>query len=915
MPAGSDLMLLHPDGTEEVLVPGGDGAIADPAVSFDAQWIYYARFHDQRRVALNTQRNDASKAGADLYKINLRTRQTVRLTFQEWTPNTGVDRWGANDFDKKASGPVYLGYGVFNLGPTPIPGGRVMFSSSRNGLLPTKDLTFPNFQLFVMDDDGKNVEEVGFMNLGSALHPAVLSDGRVMFSSYESEGAHDDRLWGLWSIWPDGRNWGPLMSGLSYTQVFHSHAELSNRHIVVTSYYNANNNGFGTFLAFPPEAPPGTPAFGRARPGDPSNPPVHDGVGGARQYFNRYPFSPYGLYSLTRFAHDRDEASSRLADGQFAGKVMHPAGAPENDLLLVWSPGPANHLTRPVRVPYYDAGLYLLRGGKPVDQPSSLVLLKNDPAYNEIWPKPVVPYRAIYGIDEPPDLSRRPSPPSPLLPPDAPFGLVGTSTFYRRDTAPGVGVSRFKNLDPFNTTENDISSNWRWQGAEAGVYSDDDIYAVRILTMETQTHRSYGSPTGQNSGFTSVANERLRIIGEIPLRKVNAAGQPVRDQNGDPDTSFLARIPADTPFTFQTLDRDGLVLNMSQTWHQLRPGETRSDCGGCHAHSQQPTAFEKTAAAKPDYRVPDLTRTTPLISRTGSGSSVVDRPYQPLDVEYYRDIKPILQRSCTQCHSVSGRQEARLALDDETIVDGYDNTYNRLARDKDARFGIPSVLPSRQWRHTNRSRYIREFQARRSLLVWKVFGRRLDGWTNDDFPTESIPGDPKTLPPGAKPNEVDLDFTGGICPPPGSGVPPLTPDEQLTIARWVDLGVPVTSPIPALKGRGWFQDDLRPTLTLSVPAHPDTPTPLKEIRVGAFDYYSGLAPGSLSVKASFPINGKAPGTELGPLFQAGPDSVWSLAVTPPVTVPERATITVSVRDRAGNTTRIDRTISTRTSTR
>ena len=120
--------------------------------------------------------------------------------------------------------------------------------------------------------------------------------------------------------------------------------------------------------------------------------------------------------------------------------------------------------------------------------------------------------------------------------------------------------------------------------------------------MEPTSHRSYGPAEG--SGYFNAANERLRILGEIALRKTDASGRPVRDVNGDPDTSFLARIPADTPFTFQTLDKDGLALNTSQTWHQLRPGEVRNDCGGCHAHSQVPTAFEKTAAARPEYAVP-----------------------------------------------------------------------------------------------------------------------------------------------------------------------------------------------------------------------------------------------------------------------------------------------------------------------
>src|SRR6266436_5878180 len=32
---GADLMLLHPDGSEDLLVKGGDGAVTDPVVSFD----------------------------------------------------------------------------------------------------------------------------------------------------------------------------------------------------------------------------------------------------------------------------------------------------------------------------------------------------------------------------------------------------------------------------------------------------------------------------------------------------------------------------------------------------------------------------------------------------------------------------------------------------------------------------------------------------------------------------------------------------------------------------------------------------------------------------------------------------------------------------------------------------------------
>src|SRR4029077_12682802 len=44
--ADGDLMLLHPDGTEERLVAGGKGSITDPFVSFDGEWVYYVQFED-----------------------------------------------------------------------------------------------------------------------------------------------------------------------------------------------------------------------------------------------------------------------------------------------------------------------------------------------------------------------------------------------------------------------------------------------------------------------------------------------------------------------------------------------------------------------------------------------------------------------------------------------------------------------------------------------------------------------------------------------------------------------------------------------------------------------------------------------------------------------------------------------------
>jgi len=116
------------------------------------------------------------------------------------------------------------------------------------------------------------------------------------------------------------------------------------------------------------------------------------------------------------------------------------------------------------------------------------------------------------------------------LPLGTPYGIVGTSSFYKRESFPGYAVpwsDTFDGLDAFNTSENEQSSNWSWQGSDAGKYSNDDIFAVRIVAMEPNTHRSYGPHSGQH--FVSHANERLRILGipEATIRRIETQRKTV----------------------------------------------------------------------------------------------------------------------------------------------------------------------------------------------------------------------------------------------------------------------------------------------------------------------------------------------------------------------------------------------------
>jgi hypothetical protein len=1015
--AGADLMLLHPDGKEELLVAGGTGSITDPMVSFDGQWVYYVHI---RNLVKHSQWSPP-KEGADIYKIHVPSRKVVRLTNQKFSPNTGAANW-SKDYRTPEPGKSHIETGVFNMGPCPLPGGRIVFTSNRDGFRPARGYPAVCLQLFVMDDRDTdigddetptNLDKIGPMNLAGALHPVVLADGRIMYSTLESQGIRSDILWGIWTINPDGTNWNPLVSAFDpggAPNGFHFQTQLNDGSIVFEQYYNQNNSGFGTYMIMPPSlstelekfygnfdpktgyfyepysrqrAPinfgygvrtfggvDGYAAFGPAFNNDPRNKPWRmgrDDNGNPRMY--RMPFMPTGSISLTPFAMGTEGPADRSIRGDkkspAVGKVTHPSAAPDNHLLTVYSPGPVNH--QYTYLPQLDGGIYLIKKGDVVDEPAQMRLIKNDPEFNESWPRALVPYSRLNGITSAANAKEMIKEPrllpalkndgslSKLLPPGTPYGLVGTSSFYKRESYPNGKVAegtvtatasnpndRWKGLDAFTSHGNGPALNWHNQGAEAGLYTNDDIHAVRILALEPTTDRK-GANAGR--GFHNHARERIRILGEIPLRTftrnsgrvVPGQLEPI-DPDGNPDTSFLAKIPADVPFTFQTIDYRGMVLNMAQTWHQLRPGEKRVDCGGCHAHSQRPTDFNMTRAGKSDDLVWDLTTSTPLVvdkSRdeskkrwdVGGRSGLRLSKAGPHNVEYFRDIQPILQRSCVACHTSKGDKSPAGNLDldaDDQMVqresDGnFPGTYLRLAADERAKFGHKPVGWD-SWGGPNASRYIRMFQSRRSLLVWKIFGERLDGFSNDDHPSESKPGSGALAWKGEEvdtkkmKSHADLDYLPPMMPPPDAvkagKVAPLTDEDKRTIVRWIDLGCPLDRDYdpkqPGRTGYGWMLDEQRPTLALALPA-PGANAELS-IRIGYADLGSGIDAKSFSVSADFAIDDMPAGQNLAAKFNPVGQGIWEYRFAQPVMKLAQGKMTISIADLQSNISRIERTI-------
>jgi hypothetical protein len=717
--------------------------------------------------------------------------------------------------------------------------------------------------------------------------------------------------------------------------------------------------------------------MGPADPRDPRNPALREGRNdNGRPKTTHLAFSPAGIEALTPFAHGDDGPADHSITGDktspSVGKFTHPSAAPDNNLLTIWSPGPTNH--QYTYNPQLNGGICMIKGGKPVDEPGQMLLIKLDPNYNCQWPRAVVSYKRIYGIDEPkrlPELAND-GKLSRDLPEGTPYGIVGTSSFYKRESFPRGGVptgsvtarwvgekgdnsarNGYNGLELFNASD-ESTLNWMNQGADAGLYSNDEIYAVRILAMETQTDRNQGPKHGKL--FYNVGHERLRILGEIPVRKLDKTGDQPVDPDGNPDTSFAAKIPADTPFTFQTLNKEGMVLNMAQTWHQVRPGEVRTNCGGCHAHSQEPTPFEKTVAGHAGYALFDLTRHTPLLTDSAHDeshqkfdqSADTGLRYEPAvkNVEYNRDIRPILQKICAACHTGKWEQQmGMLVLDDETPVNieqvgKVPTTYARLAADhgQKSKWGYKPMWQEGRWCFPNASRYVRMFQSRRSMLVWKILGRRTDGWNNDDHPSETTPGDPTTLQWHGKAIEptrenlfrADIDYTGAVMPPPeavaGTFAAPdgskikvasLTDEDRRTIIRWIDLGCPIDMDYdadhPDARSFGWMCDDTRPTLSVTLPVENRNEN-LSRMLIGAADYFSGLDEKLLSVTADFDMEGIPAGQNLAAKFKSVNAGVWELKLAKPIDALPDSTLVVTVKDKSGNISRIERKFSVRSTT-
>ncbi len=171
-------------------------------------------------------------------------------------------------------------------------------------------------------------------------------------------------------------------------------------------------------------------------------------------------------------------------------------------------------------------------------------------------------------------------------------------------------------------------------GQATGVLALSDIYQgrnmagiergeiERLLVLE-QLSKPVQFSGGQEPLTIGGSFALTRILGTVPV---------------EPDGSALMELPAGRPLFFAALDSQGLAIKRMQSFLTLQPGET-TGCVGCH---------------EPRGQTPHAQ----MLPRAMLGTP---RPIEPLTgvpevFDYPRDIQPILDRHCVECHHAEVRE-------------------------------------------------------------------------------------------------------------------------------------------------------------------------------------------------------------------------------------------------------------------
>ncbi len=528
--------------------------------------------------------------------------------------------------------------GVHDINPIWLPNGKMMFSSTDGGywrpwLNRLTARRISEARLYTANQDGTNRIDITPHELAGAVHPYLLNNGMVAYSSLWGShnlifGGTNGRLngfstaennWSIATMTPDGMDTTTILGGHKPSfksaagarktfKALHFIGQLENGDLATVNYYRINNLGLGDISVMPLQ-PRGVEG------------PAPD-------------FLPSGFYDLATWSNSADNEPKKDTEGYYLQeKIGYPEGTPDGQLLLTKCKGRCTTVASGITSSEHlgpnigaDTGIY-----KTTVIPSlsvnDLALIVDSPDWHEFGAR----------------VRRERSVP-----------IVASTTTDDHGSCI-LASANAKVTDAHSKTEYIFNHNYHVMannGGEIHGSNIEDQTAIRFWKIiPNGSLPDYVWPDWKNA-----IGNKLEFLGDVPILA---------------DGSFSVRLPCETPYIMGGVEADGLLVRRDQVPQSLRSGEKRI-CSGCHLHGQQGTPYQGT-----------------LASMAGPIELLASTPVPT----YSSDIKQLLESRCQSCHVADEFlwDYSKLVWD---FVQDFVYQGNKLATDKDD-FGLQRPYTSK----------------------------------------------------------------------------------------------------------------------------------------------------------------------------------------------------------------------------
>jgi hypothetical protein len=245
----------------------------------------------------------------------------------------------------------------------------------------------------------------------------------------------------------------------------------------------------------------------------------------------------------------------------------------------------------------------------------------------------------------------------------------------------------------------DVNVGQAMEGVPRGTVKSLRVVALEYRAASVYYNSNVGeagrshcrTPPAINNGSWDVKH----VLGTVPV---------------EADGSAYFEVPARTPVYFQLLDAKGYVVQTMRSWSTLQPGEAQA-CVGCHESKNESPAPQPAAAMRKGVRklapfdrfAEAVGAKNPITDLTLSGREAVkafltvnspDGFGEPEGFSYVREIQPIWDAHCIQCHTgenpsverrVSSVKKAPFSLKGDVLPYSYTQCPNNGDKTQDAR--------------------------------------------------------------------------------------------------------------------------------------------------------------------------------------------------------------------------------------